>query len=644
MAVRKGLLIFLSCISFALVAVGQGNTLSSFKNAESDSLLAARSKAREANQKKEGKYGAQTTRFTYEENFKFNNIVFTNPDTIPDNLHRFTDLGKGGYLIQNLGNLGTAHRSLFFEPSKVIGRTSGYHVYDQFHTTPDQIKYYDTRSPFTDVFAGFGGGGRARTDVTFTLNDSVQFNIGFNFNSIRADKQLAFLTRGDNNVKSNDWNVFGFLRPQKLPRYLLLFNMTQFKHEVSEQGGIIDPAFDTNPEASFFSYRDANVILDDAKSSDKRGGFHIFQQYDLDSIFQLYHSMTFQEQITRYNDEYNRAGADSLLYNSINGASTGTIAQRTTFQEFSNELGLKGRTKKFSYTLFYRNRLLKHDIAGVSGNTKETEHYLGGTLRQQLSSKFFLTASGEFLTGGNYYAEGRLTSSFLDATYSRISNKPSFLVNRFEGEQRQWTNNLNNQVSDNLQATLKMKTGRVSVKPFVRFNRIVNYIHFDENRLPNQSGSDLVILTPGFHFNWQLSKYWHWNNSFYYSSVSGGASNTFRIPEFMSLSQLAYKNVLFEGKMIIQTGVDLHLRSSYEALAYDPTVQQFHLQNGFENKGFAKVDLFLNFKVQNFLFFIRSNHINQGLGINGYEGYFITPYFTGGRQTLDLGVRWSFYD
>lgn len=644
MAVRKGLLIFLSwvCVSGALF--GQGNNLSSFKNASSDSLLTARSKAREANQEKKGKYGAQTTRFTYEENFKFNNIAFTTPDTIPDNLHRFTDLGRGDFLIQNLGNLGTAHRSLFFEPSKRIGRTSGYHVFDRFHTTPDQIKYYDTRSPFTDVFAGFGGGGRARTDVTFTLNDSVQFNIGFNFNSIRADKQLAFLSRGDNNVKSNDWNIFGFLRPKKIPKYLLLFNMTQFKHEVSEQGGILDPTLENNPDSTFFSYQDANVILDDATSFDKRGGFHIFQQYDLDSIFQVYHSMTFQEQLTRYNDVYDRSGSDSLLYNSINGETTGTIAQRTTFREFSNELGLKGRTKKFSYTLYYKNRLLKYDIAQVSGNTRETEHYLGGTLRQQITPKLFLTASGEFLTGGGYYAEGKITSSVFDATYSRISNKPSFLIDRFEGEQRQWTNSFDNQVSDNFYGIVKLKSGNIDFRPFVRFNRISNYIHFNENRLPSQTGSDLVILSPGFHLNWKLSKYWHWNNSFYYSSVSGGASNTFRIPEFMGVSQLAYKNVLFDGKMIIQTGADVHLRSDYLALAYDPTAQQYHLQNDFRNGGFAKVDLFLNFKVKNFLFFLRVNHINESLGFDGYEGYFISPFFTGNAQTIDLGVRWSFYD
>ena len=641
MAVRKRFLIFISIIGLVRLARAQ-DVLNSFENTSIDSLLEARTREREENAAKKGSYGAKSTRFTYEKNFKFNDIIFTNPDTIPDDLHRFSDLERDNYLIQNLGNPGTAYRHLFFEPSRVIGRTSGYHVYDRFHTTPDQIRYYDTRSPFTDIYAAFGGGGRARTEVVFTFNDSIHFNIGFNLNSIRADKQLAYLARGDRNVKSNDWNIFGFLRPQKLPHYLLLFNTTQFDHEVEEQGGIINPSLDPDPNASFFAYRDANVILKKAFSTDKRGGLHLYQQYDLDSIFQVYHAFTFQEQITRFLDRYDLTTSDSLLYKPVADETKGEISQRTTFTAWDNELGLKGRTKKFSYTLYYKNRLLKYDIARIQGNTRETEHSMGGTLRQQITPKIFLKASGEYLLGGNYFLEGQFTSDFFDATYSRMNNKPTFLSERFEGHQRQWTNLLKSQVSDNLKGTIKLNFGMLSLKPFVRFNRIANYTFFNRDLMPAQAARDMLILITGTHLDWQLSKRWLWRNSVYYNSVSGGALGLFRIPRGMALSQLAYKNQLFNGRMIIQTGVDVHFRSSYFAHAYDPTAQQFYLQNDFKNDGFAKVDLFLNFKVKNFLLFLKSNHFNQGL--TGAEGYFITPYFTGTRRTTDIGVRWSFYD
>ena len=586
------------------------------------------------------RYNAKTTRFTYERNFKFNDIVFYNPDTLPDNLHRFTDLEKNDNFIQNLGNLGTAQRSLFYTPQTMIGRRSGYHAYDAFYTTPDEVQYFDTRSPYTDITAIFGGGGRAIADVLFTLNDSTQFNIGLDFNTIRADKQLAFLSRGDRNVQSNDWNIFGFLRPKKLPRYLVLFNLSQMSHTAAEQGGIVEAITMPTADTLFFDYQDETVALDDAESYDRRGGFHIYQQYDLDSIFQVYHTGTFFDQILRYTDDYNLATSDSLIYTSNLGVTAGTIADRTAFRSFSNEFGIKGRTKRFAYTLFYRLRTLRYDNVNLD-TRRDSESYVGGTLRQQITPKVFLTATGEYLLGGNYLLQGDFSSSLFNVRYSRISSRPTYLSEFYRGQQRAWTASWSNEVSDNLTGEINLSTDRLRFQPFLRFNRVSNYQYYNQQRLPDQANSDVVLLSPGMNFDYQLTEKWKWSSTFVYNNVSGGSANVFPIPEILATGQIAHRNVLFNGRMIIQTGMDLHYRTEYQGYAYDPVVQQFYLQNDFTQKNFIKIDLFLNFKVENFLFFIKSAHFNQGL-IG--DGFLITPYFTGPRQTFDMGVRWSFYD
>lgn len=632
---------FLISILFlvAVSAMAQVRTRDEGLGSSRDSLRSLRQERSIMGDTVKNQYSAKTTRFTYEKNFKFNNIVFYNPDTIPDNLHRFTDLEKNDNFIQNLGNIGTAQRSLFYQPSTIIGRTSGYHAYDAFYTGPDKVKYFDTRSPYTDILAIFGGGGRAVTDVLFTFNDSTQFNIGFDYNSIRADKQLAYLSRGDRNAVSTDWNIFGFWRPKKPSRYLLLFNLTQMKHKVTEQGGIIDPAIDPDEDASFFSYLDANVILDEAESYDKRGGLHIFQQYDLDSVFQVYHSATYFDQILRYYDIYNLNTSDSLRYSLVD-AERDTIADRTAFRSFTNEVGIKGRTKKFSYTLFYRNRNLTYDPVNLV-KRKDSESYVGGTLRQQITPKIFLTAAGEYLFGGNYLLSGDFQSSFFNARYSRVERKPSYLADFYSGQQQAWSNGWSDEISDNLYGEIILQTKRLRLSPFLRFNRISNFLYYGEAKTPQQAGSDILLIAPGLNFDYQLSSKWKWSSTAVFSNVSGGSADIYRIPSFMANAQLAYKNVLFDGKMIIHTGLDAHYRTEYQAYGYDPVVQQFYLQNTFTNDAFIKMDLFLNFKVKNFLFFIKSAHFNQGLTS---DGYFISPYFTGTRQTLDMGARWSFYD
>lgn len=642
----------LSSIVFILIVVlsqgmmAQNTGLGGFANSSSDSLLTARSQARDAESRANtGNYSASTTRFTYERDFKFNTIAFQRPDTLPDNLHRFTDLARFGYTGQNLGNIGTAYRELFPEPSLNVGRQSGYHVFDVFATSPEDIRYYDTRSPYTDVQAYFGGNGRAVTKVTFTLNDSTQFNIGGTLNSIRSDKQLAFLTRGDRQVQSNDYNVFGFLRPQKIPKYLLLFNATQFKHTVNEQGGIIDPALDVaNEEADFFAYQDASVLLTEAVNLDQRSGVHIYQQYDFDSLFQFYHSGDFQSQKIQFDDVIEMNRSDSLFYNPpSSGLATDTLAERSRFSAFTNELGIKGQTPKFSYTAYYKNRIVGLNIETSDFKERRTEHYVGGTLRQNITPKIFLVASGEFLFDGAYFLEGNFSSDLFEVTYARQSRLPSFLESRYEGKQRQWVTNFDNEISDYLKAQIKLYTKNFSVRPFLSFNRMANYIYFSQEKLPDQTSADVVVLQPGLHFDWHISPKIAWKNTLRYQAVSGGASETYPLPEWLGLSQVSYKNVLFDGKMILQTGIDAHFRSAYQGLAYDPVIQQYHLQNDFTNDSFVKIDVFLNFKVSNFLLFLNVAHVNQGL-FSENNGYFITPFFTGTQQSVDVGVRWMFFD
>ena len=636
---RKSLVIIVGCF-LGIAVFGQVN-----RGNENTSVQDSTRRNRILGDTIKATYSALTTQYTLEKYIKNNELKFFHPDTIPDNFHRFTDLDRNENLIQNLGNLGTAFRPLFYQPNFTIGNRSGYSSFDEFYTGPDKVRYYDTRSPYSDVMAHFGGGGRARTEVKFTFNDSTRFNIALDYKSIRADKQLAFLQRGDRNVEGTDWNIAGYVRPEKIQKYLMLFNMTQMKHDVTEQGGIVPPDVDPDTEASLFAYRDANVVLTDARSLEKRGGLHLYHQYQLDSAFQVYHQFDFYEQLVRYTDGYNVGTIDSLIYEAQEGNASGQISNRTTFREFKNEGGIKGKTSKFAYSAYYRLRNTSYDNVLINGKIRETEHYLGGTLRQQISKKVFLSASGEFLLDGNYFLKGDFTSDLFDVSFSRLESKPSFLIRRYEGEQFSWTNNFQNEKSDNLIGQLKLNTSRLSFRPGMRFQRITNYIHYNQQKLAAQAGDDILLLSPSIALDWQLTGSLFWKNNVYYATVSGGASNLYRIPKIMANSQLAIKNVLFDGKMILHTGLDLHFRSSYKPLDYNPVNQQFFLQDDFTADSFLRADFFLNFKVQNFHLQFKLEHFNQGIEeLTSPGGYFLTPYYTGGRRTLSLGLRWSFYD
>jgi hypothetical protein len=174
--VQKRLLWWLGLILVCQLAEAQNRRVQS-QDVNRDSIAAMREARSLLDTEEKKGYGPQSTRFTYEENFKYNNIVFSPPDTLPENVHRFNDFAEYDFLIQNLGNLGTAVREMVWDPSIQSGAGSGYNSFNRFATTPDQIKYFDTRSPYTRINADFGGGGRSKTNVLFSLNDSINFNL-----------------------------------------------------------------------------------------------------------------------------------------------------------------------------------------------------------------------------------------------------------------------------------------------------------------------------------------------------------------------------------------------------------------------------------------------------------------------------------
>ena len=78
------------------------------------------------------------------------------------------------------------------------------------------------------------------------------------------------------------------------------------------------------------------------------------------------------------------------------------------------------------------------------------------------------------------------------------------------------------------------------------------------------------------------------------------------------------------------------------AEAYNPSYQQFHLQNTFDVYAYPVLDFFLDFRINRTRVLLKYNHLNAGL--LSREGYFVTPDYTGYRSFLDLGISWYLFD
>ena len=140
-------------------------------------------------------YGAATTFFTTEDNIKNNLKGYQVVDTSLAEAHNWDPVNITDYYYQNLGTVGTAMRPVFYEVPDVIGKTSGFGVYDYYVKTPDQFKYFDTKSPYTKMRAVFGGNYRAYIGIDFSRNVNENWNVGFSFRRWTVDKQIGQIGR-----------------------------------------------------------------------------------------------------------------------------------------------------------------------------------------------------------------------------------------------------------------------------------------------------------------------------------------------------------------------------------------------------------------------------------------------------------------
>ncbi|MBA4056366.1 MAG: hypothetical protein C0490_16750, partial [Marivirga sp.] len=134
-------------------------------------------------------YGPKTSRYYFERDVFFNRQTYYTIDTAIHNFHQYTYIQRNNNTYQDLGNIGTAIRPTFYRVPNVIGATSGFTSYDLYWDT-EQIRNYDTKSPYTHMNVILGGKGRSITKAAFSRNINPRWNFGFNYRGLLIDKQV----------------------------------------------------------------------------------------------------------------------------------------------------------------------------------------------------------------------------------------------------------------------------------------------------------------------------------------------------------------------------------------------------------------------------------------------------------------------
>lgn len=596
-------------------------------------------------------YGPKTTQYTYLENIKYNIPVLWNVDTTVLDWHQtqfqYVSRYENGYV--DLGNIGTAMYPIYPIKNEIIGASSGFNIYDPYAYNPSEIKYFDTKSPYSRFKIIWGGEGRSLTEASYARNINERSNFFFDYRGMFIDKQIGRSGRGDRNTQGINY-MFGGNYGTKNERYQLYANFTRTRHSVEELGGVeVD---DINDIEAYFA-ENRQPALSDAQTIELRTNYQFYHQFKLREGLQIYHEYNRYKQqndflSTRENDPFfdGVIEVDSLT-------ETLPIKDRSKIVYRQHEAGVKGDFGKTFYNFYYKIKEIDFDYKWLSGDTVGVdtgpfENYVGVNLRFGNDSLSYINAYGEYLLDGNFKLGGSLKNRWLEAEGYTASSQPTFIQQAYLGRHDIWVNNFDDPITTHVEGLIKVPLGPVTLKPKLSYTLLSNYIYFNEvdtaiarSLEPVQASSDISVLSGGIELDVQFLKYLNFNTDLIYTTITGGSADAIRVPDIFVNSQLYFGKAIFKGNLPVQIGFDLHWKSAYFANAYDPAIMQFYTQDRFEVPAYPIVDVFINAQMKRGRFFFKFNNLYEF--ING-TGFIAVPGYPGQSPILDFGFDWSFYD
>ena len=245
-------------------------------------------------------YGMKTTSFISKENFLLSDTLFLILDSTLNDIYDISIPEKNQFKYQNLGNLGSPVRNIFYETPNSFSLQSGLSSLQPYIDEISTSKFYDTKSPFIDLGLFFGGLGRSKVDFEFSRNVNKNWNLTLAINRISSDKQIgAIKNKGDKNIKSSSlkFNIFHKSNNKKISHFTDIISLN---HNILGTGGV-DLIVDSLP-IDFFLYKDFEVRLTEVENIYKNLKLETYTDYKLSNELKFYNQTKYRKEYYGYED------------------------------------------------------------------------------------------------------------------------------------------------------------------------------------------------------------------------------------------------------------------------------------------------------------------------------------------------------
>lgn len=573
---------------------------------------------------------------------------------------------------RDLGNFGTASRSLLFTPEYRTGPTLGYHVFDVYRFLPDSIRYYNTTAPYTIFSYNLGSKVEQHLNIMHTQNVRPNWNFAVGYRKTNSQGfYLMQRTNHDNFFASSNYESINH-------RYKLKAAVMYNKDQQDENGGIVNEAQLDDPDfndRSVMAIAYANAV-NGANTTTPRSyvtnvfrNYHVTLQhgyswgrtdstYNEDSTklsfkftprFSVTHQFDLGNQQLTYKDlrpdsiryapffaeQFLGNGADSVFtrqkQNTIdnNVMLNGFLGKRENQLQFSAGAGI--RVDKFS-----TRYLQGADFTTITGN------YVVGSLRKDAvqPGEWFYSANARFyVTGaaaGNSHIQatiGKDLKNFatLDAGIQQNINNAPYSYTHYVNSYDTITASLNKESVTSVYG--RISSERYHFNAAIRNYLVNNYIYLNQAQLPDQYANTFNLLQVSL----QKGFYWRGivlDNEFVYQQPTTDAP--VNIPQILGRHQLSYERYIFRNALKVAFGAEVRYHSSYYSAFYSPVFNRFYYQNSYFLGNQPEGSVFFNFKVKRFRSFIMVDQVQQIFTRN----YIITKGYAAQNTMIRFGFNW----
>ncbi|MEM6299079.1 MAG: putative porin, partial [Bacteroidota bacterium] len=136
-------------------------------------------------------YDFKTTNFMRERDLFFFGDSGQVLDTTLYPRYRYNEVQRNENLYQNLGNIGTAMHPIYYKTPDQIGTRWGITVYDPHKVGVQDVRYFNSQSPFTNLYLVQGGQGKTDLVVEFARNINPEWNVELFYNRKAANRVVG---------------------------------------------------------------------------------------------------------------------------------------------------------------------------------------------------------------------------------------------------------------------------------------------------------------------------------------------------------------------------------------------------------------------------------------------------------------------